>query len=108
LFADDLIFFFTGSTGAFGPWPVIFSFMIILQMIGLLGTSDQPVARSLPKHRTTQTQNKHIHIPNIHAFCRIRTHDPGFRASEGSTCLRPLGYRDRRWLYIWEFPDGHI
>jgi hypothetical protein len=58
-------------------------------------TSDQLVARPLPKHRTTQTQNKHIHIPNIHALCGIRTHDPGFRASENSTCLRPLAYRDR-------------
>jgi hypothetical protein len=52
-------------------------------------TSDQLVARPLPKHRTTQTQNKHIHIPNIHA------HNPGFRASEESRCLRPLGYHDR-------------
>jgi hypothetical protein len=57
-------------------------------------TSDQLVARPLPKHRTTQIQNKHIHIPNIHAFCGIRTDDPGFRASEDSTCLRLLGYRD--------------
>jgi hypothetical protein len=44
-------------------------------------TRDQLVARPLPKHRTTQTQNKHIHIPNIHALCGIRTHDPGFRTS---------------------------
>jgi hypothetical protein len=58
-------------------------------------TGDHLVARPLPKHRTTQTQNKHIHIPNIHASCGIRTHDPGFRASEDSTCLRTLGYRDR-------------
>jgi hypothetical protein len=45
-----------------------------------LWTSYQLVARPLPKHMTTQTQNKHIHIPNSHAFCGIRTHDPGFRA----------------------------
>jgi hypothetical protein len=45
-------------------------------------TSDQPVAMPLPKHRTTQTQNKHIHISNINALCGIQTHDPGFRASE--------------------------
>jgi hypothetical protein len=25
----------------------------------------------------------------------IRTHDPGFRESEDSAYLRPLGYRDR-------------
>jgi hypothetical protein len=28
-------------------------------------------------------------------LCGIRTHDPGFQASEDSTWLRPLGYRDR-------------
>jgi hypothetical protein len=59
-------------------------------------TGDQLVTMSLPKHRATQTQNKHIHIPNIHTLCGIRTHDPGFRASEDSICHRPLGYRDRR------------
>jgi hypothetical protein len=57
--------------------------------------SDQFIAMPLPKHRTIQTQNKHIHKPNIHALCGIRTHNPSFRASEDSTCLRPLGYRDR-------------
>jgi hypothetical protein len=48
-------------------------------------TSNQLVARPLPKHRTTQTQNKHIHTSNIHALCGIRTHDPTFQASEDST-----------------------
>jgi hypothetical protein len=58
-------------------------------------TGDQFVARPRAKHRTTQTQNKHILKPNIHALCGIRTHYPGFRANKDSTCLRPLGYRDR-------------
>jgi hypothetical protein len=49
--------------------------------------SDQLVGRPLPKRRTTQTQNKHIHISNIHALCAIRTHDPGFRASKDITYL---------------------
>jgi hypothetical protein len=50
-------------------------------------TGDQLVARPLPKHRATQTQNKciHTHTPNIHALCGIRTHDPGFQANEDST-----------------------
>jgi hypothetical protein len=52
----------------------------------------QLIARPLPKHGSTQTHNKHI--PNIHAFCEIRTHDPGFRANEDSASLGPLGYRD--------------
>jgi hypothetical protein len=61
-------------------------------------TSDQLVAMVLPKHRATQIQNKYMYIPNIHTLCGIRTHDPGFRASEESTrtCLRPRGYRHRR------------
>jgi hypothetical protein len=61
--------------------------------------SDQLVARPLPKHWTTQTQNKHIHIPNTDALFGIRTRDPGFQASEDSTCLRPLGYRERPLLH---------
>jgi hypothetical protein len=65
-------------------------------------TGNQPVARPLPKYRTTQTQNKrehtrtHTHTPNIHALSGIRTHDHSVRASEDSSWLRPLGYRD--WL----------
>jgi hypothetical protein len=62
-------------------------------------TGDQLVARPLPKHRTTQSQNKHTHKPNIHALCGIGTHDPGFRAKEDSTCLRLLGYRDRHQVH---------
>jgi hypothetical protein len=70
-------------------------------------TSDQLVARPLPKHRTTQTQNKHIHTQNIHALCEIRTHDPGFRASEEITCPRPSGHRDRpqNTLLLWAVPQ---
>jgi hypothetical protein len=68
-------------------------------MVGPIWASDQLVARPLPKHRTTQTQNKHIHTPNVHALCGIRTHDPGYRASEDSSCLRPLDYRDRQFQY---------
>jgi hypothetical protein len=55
----------------------------------------QPVARPLPKHRTTQTQNKHIHTQNIHALSGIRTHDLRARTSEDSSCLRLGGYWDR-------------
>jgi hypothetical protein len=58
-------------------------------------TADQLVARPLPKQRTTQT-----HTPNIHAFSGIRTHDPCFRVSEDSACIRSLGYRDRQCIRI--------
>jgi hypothetical protein len=43
----------------------------------------------------TRTQNKRIHTPNIYALSGIRAHDPSVRASENSSCLRPLGYCDR-------------
>jgi hypothetical protein len=44
-------------------------------------TGDQPVARSLPAHRTTQTQNK-------------RTQASMPRAGEDSSYLRPRGHYD--------------
>jgi hypothetical protein len=82
------------------PWPLIFQFYDNFTEGRTPWTSDQLVAKPLPKHRTTQTQNKHIHILNIHALCGIRTHNLGFRASEDSTFLRPLGYRDRQFIFI--------
>jgi hypothetical protein len=63
--------------------------------------SDRLVGRPLPKHRTTQTQNKRIHTPNSHALLGIRTHDPSVRASEDSLCLRPRGYCDRLSVYLY-------
>jgi hypothetical protein len=62
--------------------------------------SDKPVARPLPTHRAAQTQNKRIHIPNIHALNGIRTYDPSVRGSKDSSCLRRRGYCDRQPIYI--------
>jgi hypothetical protein len=61
-------------------------------------TNDQPDARSLPTHRTTQTQNN-AHT-DIHALIGIRTHDPSVRASKDSSCLRPRGHCDRQFLCL--------
>jgi hypothetical protein len=55
-------------------------------------TSDQLVARPLPIHRKTQTQNKRIHTPNIHTLSGIRTYDLSVRVNEDSSCLRSRGY----------------
>jgi hypothetical protein len=44
-----------------------------------------------------------MHTPDIHALCGIRTHDPSFRTSEDSSCLRPLGYCDCRLEGLVEF-----
>jgi hypothetical protein len=59
--------------------------------------SDQLVAGPLYKHKTTQTQNKDIQTPNIHALCGIRTHDPSIRAS---------GYCDRPHLPLDMYISG--
>jgi hypothetical protein len=42
--------------------------------------------------------NTEKRTPQIHALSEIRTHDPGFRASEDGACLRSLDYRDRQPL----------
>jgi hypothetical protein len=64
-------------------------------------TGDQHVARPLPKHSTTYTQNKRMHTPNIHALSSIRTHYHSVRASEDSSCLRLRSYRDWHEINYW-------
>jgi hypothetical protein len=61
---------------------------------------DQLVARPLPEHKHRKT---HTHKLNIHALSGIRSHDPGFQASEDSTCLRPLGNRNRLLSRIGDY-----
>jgi hypothetical protein len=53
-----MVYFFNGSTALVGPglFPLFYLFTIDRTRC----TSDQHVARPLPKHRTAQTQNKHI------------------------------------------------
>jgi hypothetical protein len=47
-----------GSTNFVGSWP-LFQFLDLFYTIGRTHwTGDQPVPRSLPTHRTTQTQNE--------------------------------------------------
>jgi hypothetical protein len=69
-------------------------------------TGDQPVARPLLLHRTTQTQNKHSHkhpwntVTNIRALSGIRTYDPSVRGGEESSCLIYLSVYDRHSIYL--------
>jgi hypothetical protein len=79
-----------------GPWPLIQFYNHFLIDGRTPWTSDQLVTRPLPKHGTIQTQNKHIHTPNIHSLSGIRTHDPSVWADEDSSCLRPHSYCDQR------------
>jgi hypothetical protein len=69
-----------------------FSFLIICTVGMTPWTGDQPVARPLPTHRTTETQNKRTQ--DIHSSSGIRTHahDLSVRAGEDDSCLRS---RDR-------------
>jgi hypothetical protein len=92
--------FFNGFLAHSGSRPLINSVIIYSQTEGLL-MSDQPVARPLPKHRTTQTQNKRIHTPNIHALSGIWTHDPSVRANEDVHALD-----DAATMTGWEMGMG--
>jgi hypothetical protein len=47
------------------------------------------------QHKHRINAHTHTHTPNIHALSGIRAHDHSVRASEDSSCFRPLGYRDR-------------
>jgi hypothetical protein len=57
------------------------SFLIIYTVGRPPWTGDQPVARPLPTHRATQTQNKRARFEHferaktVHALSGIRTHD---------------------------------
>jgi hypothetical protein len=66
---------------------LLFSSVIIFTDGRTPWASDQLVARPLPKHRATQTQNKHIHTPNIHALSGFRATMP---ASERTKIVNAL------------------
>jgi hypothetical protein len=74
------------------PWP-LFQFLNLYTVCRTPWTGDQPVARSLPTHRTTQT--------DIHALSGIRTHYPSARAGEDSSCLRPRGHCHQQQTSIY-------
>jgi hypothetical protein len=65
------IFFSMDLPAHSGPRPLIQFRDYFLQTVGLLG---RVIARH--KHRTTQTQNKRVPTPNIHALDGIRTQIP--------------------------------
>jgi hypothetical protein len=63
------------------------------QSVGLLWTSDRPVAE------TSTWQHKHCTRKNIYAPCGIRTHDPSKRWA-ADLRLRQRGHWDRREIYL--------
>jgi hypothetical protein len=86
-----LLFFFWRYSPHLGlglpPWnsPFHFGFLDLRPSVGLLG---RVISSSQGLYLYTNTEKR---TPNIHALSEIQTHDPGFRATEDSTCLRPLG-----------------
>jgi hypothetical protein len=64
------------------------------ESVGFLG---RVISSSQGFYLYTNTE-KHTHTQtlNIHALSGIRTHSPGFQASEDSARLRSLSYRDQQ------------
>jgi hypothetical protein len=75
-----------------------FSFLKFRQSVGLLGRGISP-SQGLYLHTGQHKHRINVRTPNIHARGGIRIHDHG-GASENSSCLRPLGYRDRPCVYL--------
>jgi hypothetical protein len=75
-----------------------FSFSILYTVGRTPWTGDQPVARPLPTHRTTQTQNKCTQYG--HPCLELDSNPRSRRSSEDSSCFRPRGHCDRlnSWL----------
>jgi hypothetical protein len=74
----------------FGPWR-LFQFLNVYIVGRTLWMGDQPVARPLPIHRTTQTENKptQISMPRVGFETNIR-------AGEDNLCLTPRGHCDKQ------------
>jgi hypothetical protein len=72
--------------------------MQLTHTVGLLWTSDQPVAKA---STYTGQHNIETQETNIHALTGIRTRDPSNQAA-ADLRLRPRGYRGRHiYIYIY-------
>jgi hypothetical protein len=68
-----------------------FSFLILHSQQDSLDEVSSRRKASTYTQNNTNTEKIHT---DIHASIEIRTYNPTVRASEDSSCLRPLGYRD--------------
>jgi hypothetical protein len=73
-----LYYYYYYSIALCRGFATFFQFLNSIHNRQTLWTGDQPVARPLPTHRTTQTHNKHT---VIHTSSGIRTHDPSVWAA---------------------------
>jgi hypothetical protein len=75
----------------------------IRHTVGLLWTSDQPVAKPLPTQDNTTYKQKET---NIHVPSGIRTRDPSNQAA-ADLRLRPRGHWDRHvYIYVYNIFDA--
>jgi hypothetical protein len=75
----------------FGPPTTSMEFSVqhgLLDLRHTVGFLRQVISSSQGLYLYTNTE-KRAHTPNIYVLSGIRIHDPGFRASEDSACLRP-------------------
>jgi hypothetical protein len=72
-------------------FPLAFCMIVFRHTVGLLWTSDQPVAET---STYTGQHNTETQETNIHALSGIRTRDPSNQAA-ADLRLRPRGYRGR-------------
>jgi hypothetical protein len=90
-----------------GPWP-LFQFLNLYTVGRAPWTGDQPVARSLPTHRTTQTQNtrKQTSMPRM----GFQPTFPVFELAKTVSCLdrraTVIGFRPT-YLYVQIFSSTH-
>jgi hypothetical protein len=101
--ASDLHGFATKKTILYSPcwaWS-LFNLLIYSRSVRLprrVISSSQGFYLNTGQHK----HRKHIYTPNIHALSGIWSHGHSVRASEDSSCLRPL-YRDRNEEYNEDF-----
>jgi hypothetical protein len=67
-----------------------FNFLILYRVSRTPWIGDQPVARPIPTHRTTQTQNKRTHTSLLRVG--FQSTIPAFERAKTSSCLRPRGH----------------
>jgi hypothetical protein len=71
-----------------------FQFLDLTQAAGLLERGISP-SQGLYLNTGQHKHRINTYTPNIHILSGIRTHEHSVRASEDSSCLRPLGHCDR-------------
>jgi hypothetical protein len=87
--------FINGTTDLVGPWPLLQFYNLCYTDGKTPWTGDQLVARPLPTHRTTQTQNKRT---NRHPFLNSNSRSQHSNERR-QLCLRPRGHCNRHEEY---------